>query len=204
MAVTAWVLDDLAGAMAAAAGRLIDHPAERRILHRLARTRTMAVRAVLRTGSRCSTGAMTGLAVLRTRNTEFHFLAESGFLKRDLQIIAQITAALRSRTTGTATAALTAKEHIEYIAKTFGTATAKAAKTTLAETTEAAGTAAHTAIECRMTELVILGLLLRVLQDIIGFIDFFELLFGCLGVIAVQVWMIFAGHLLIGLLQFSF
>ena len=196
MALPARILDDLARAVAAAASRLIDHAAKGCVLHRLARTRTTAVRAGLRAGARCCTRAMAGTALIRTRDVELDLLAEGRFLKGDLEIIAQIAAALWLRAARLAASA-TAEEHIEYVIHTAAT---EAAKATLAETAKAAATT-HAAFKGRMTELVVLGFLLGVLEDIVGLVDFLEFLLGSLRVVAVEVRMIFAGHFLIGLLD---
>ena len=200
MTVAARILDDLSRPVATAAGRLIDHAPERGILDRLTHTGTATVRAVLRLRSRCRPGTAAGLAGFGTGYAKFRRLAERRFLKSNLQIIAQVTAAFRPRTALPAASAASAKKHIEDIAKPVGAA--ETAEPALAEAAKTAASA-HAAFKSRMAELIVLRLFLRILQDIIGFVDFLKLFFSRFGIIAVQVRMIFAGHLFIGLFDFS-
>lgn len=200
MTFLAFVMDDLARTAAAAASADIDHLAKGRILDDTLLACTVTVRAGIDLAARFGTFAVTVVTRFFLRNFNFHFRPKSSLFQGDIYVIAQIGASLRP--VGRLPAALTAKEGIKDIFKA-----AEAALTTLAETAKAAksseaalaktgtGTGSIPILECRRTELVVLGAFLRIRQDAVGFVDFFELFFSCLRIIRVAVRMILKGQL---------
>ena len=159
--------------------------------------RTTALRAFLRMRACGRTRTMAVRALLRARHLQHRLLAEGRFLKSQLEVIAQVCTALRLRTGTSSAAAATAEEHVKDIVHAAGTA--EAAKT--AEVLEAATAAAAHAVEGIHAQLVVAGTFLRVFQHIVGFVDFLELRFGAFRVIRIEVRMIFAGQTLIGFLD---
>ena len=136
-------------------------------------------------------------ALCRARDGELDFLAERRFLEGDLEVVAQVGAALRHGALPTAAAAAAAKEHVEDVAEAIGAA-AKAAEAALSEAAEtAAALEAARAVKGTCAELVVLRALLRVLEDFVGGVDFLEFLLGFLFMAAVEVRMIFAGQFLV-------
>ena len=148
---------------------------------------------------------MAGRALDRARHLELHRLAESSLFKGDGEVVAQVIAALRARLTRMAGTG-TAEKHVEDIAKALAAgAAAEAAKITkTTEATSTGATKAARAVKGSCTELVVLRAFLRILQDIVGFIDLLELLLCLFRVVRIEVWMILAGQLLIGTLDLLF
>ena len=147
-------------------------------------------------------------ALFHARNRELDLFAECRFLERELEVVADVGAALgdwaaRARTAPRATA----EEHVEDVAEALGTAAAKAAESSkaalAAKTAEAAGAASTAGIRRVKAEAVILCALLRILEDVVGDIDLFHLLFCGLRIVAVEVRMILARQFPIGLLDVS-
>lgn len=190
-------LDDLARAAAAAAGRLVHHAAERRVVHGLAHAGAVAVGAGLlaRAGRRACAVAMGALR--RARDGELDLLAERRLLEGNLEVVAQVGAALRHGALAAAAASAAAEEHVEDVSEAIGTA-AKAAEATLTEAAEAAAALeAARAVKGPRAELIVLRALLRILEDLVGRVDFLEFLLGFLFVAAVEIRMIFAGQFLV-------
>lgn len=149
-----------------------------------------------RTGLRLRTGlcARTGACFADRAALELEFLAaaKGRFLKRQRQVILQITAAL-GRILASAAAAASAKtaarEHIKDILKP-----AEAAKAA-----SAASTAAHGGIV--EAELVIARALLRIAEHFVGFVNFLEARLSLL-VVRVKIRMAGLGRLAVSLFDF--
>ena len=165
-AFRAWILDGLAAAMALRAGAL-DREEALRGAH-------LAVAAAHRAGDRLGAGLGAGAGAFvagdRSRHADLRGLAGIGLLQRDLHVVAQIGAALAPA----GRAALAAAHHVaENVLEDVGEAAGR----------EAGRAVAHAAVlEGGMAEPVIGGALLRVLQRLVGFVDFLELVLA--GVIA--------------------
>ena len=116
-------------------------------------------------------------------------LARIGLLQQDLHVVAQVAAALAAA----GRAALPPAHHLaENVFENVGEAAGA----------EAALATAHAALlEGRVTEAVIGGALLRVLQRLVGLADFLELLLGA-GVVRVAVRMVLHRQLAKRRLQF--
>jgi hypothetical protein len=89
-------------------------------------------------------------------------------LERDLKVVAEVRAAIDAARTGAATAAATAEQVAEDVPERIG------------ETAEAGAAHSSGLIDARVPELVVGGALLRVRQDLVGFLRLLELLFGVL------------------------
>ena len=178
MTFLAFVMDNLARTAAAAASTDIDHLAKRRVLDDTLLACTVTVRAGIDLTARFGTFTVTVVTRFFLGNFNFHFRPKSSLLQGDVYVIAQIGASLRP--VGRLPAALTAKA-------------AKPSEAALAKT--GTGTGSIPILECRRTELVVLGAFLRIRQDAVGFVDFFELFFSCLRIIRVAVRMILKGQL---------
>ena len=185
MAVLARRLDDLARAVAVLARLRAHHAAKGRVAHDLLLARAVAVRARLRARPRRGTSVF----------------------EADGEIVAQVIAALRARLTRMAGTG-TAEEHVEDVVEAaFATAAEAAEAAEITKAAEAAGssaTEAARAVKGTGAKLVVLRAFLRVLQDIVGFIDLLELLLCLFRVVRIEVWMILAGQLLIGTLDLLF
>ena len=204
MAVLARRLDNLARAVAVLARLRAHHAAEGRVAHDLLLARAVAVRARLRARPRRGTRAVARRALDRARHLELHLLAESSVFEADGEIVAQVIAALRTRLTRMAGTG-TAEEHVEDVVEaTFATAAEAAEITKAAEAAGSSATEAARAVKGAGAKLVVLRAFLRVLQDIVGFIDLLELLLCLFRVVRIEVWMILAGQLLIGTLDLLF
>src|SRR5258708_1884320 len=149
------ILDHLAAALAARAGSLqrekslgLPHPAS-----------PATHRTGLGLGAGLGAGAGTRLASNRDRDLDLGGLAEEGLFEGDFHIVAQVGAALAA----TATPALPG--HAEQVLEDIGERGGKARA-------EARSTA--TLLECGMTETVIGGALVAILEDFVGFVDFLE------------------------------
>ena len=113
----------------------------------------------------CS-GALTVAARFPTRNLEFGFLAVDGFLKRHIQIVLEIVAAL-----GPAAAAGSAEKVFKNIVEDLAEASAPEV-----EALKPAGAC----LRAGMSEHIVPFAFVLVTQDLVGFIDFFELFFRSL------------------------
>ena len=113
--------------------------------------------------------------------------AAKGFFQADLEIVAQILAAIAAPRF--AAAHQVAEEILEHIGEAAGEIERPGA-----------GARAHAGLEGGMAETVIGGALLIVLEDVIGFVDFLEIDFGG-GVAGIFVGMEFHRQLAIGGLQ---
>ena len=199
MTFLAFVMDDLARTAAAAASADIDHLAKGCVLDDTLLACTVTVRAGIDLAARFGTFAVTVVTRFFLGNFNFHFRPKSSLLQGDVYVIAQIGAPLRP--IGRLPAALTAKEGIKDIFKatealTALAETAKAAKSSEAALTKTStGTGSVPILEGCRTELVVLGAFLRIRQDAVGFVDFFELFFSRLRIIRVAVRMILEGQL---------
>ena len=133
----------------------------------LARTRPWPpqVGQAARLGAGLGAGAGAGLAGDRGRHADRGVLAGKGLLQPDLEIVAQIGAALAAVGGARAAApARIAEEGIEDVRHEVGEIRAAAAAAAI--------------LEGRMAEAVIGGALLAVLQDLIGLVQFLELGLG--------------------------
>src|SRR5206468_4474319 len=145
-----------------------------------------AMRAGLWLGARLGAGARAGLAGDRDRNFDLRGLALERFLERDLHVVAQIRAAL-------AAAAAALARHAEQVFENVGERRRKAR----AEP----GTAATRALlERGMSEAIIGGALLAVLENLVGLVDFLEADFA-LGIAGILVRMPLHRELAEGRLQ---
>src|SRR4029077_6221459 len=128
---------------------------------------TAAHRTGLRLGAGLGAGAGAGLAGHRGWNADLRILASECLLQRDLHIVTQIGATL-------ATAATTAAgRHAENAFKQIGKRSAEIGA-------EAGRPTAHAVLKCGMTKTVISGALVRILEDLIGLVDFLKAMLGCL------------------------
>src|SRR5262249_17145652 len=125
---------------------------------------TATHRASLRLGAGLGAGAGTGSASHRRRNADLRILADERFLKRNLHIVAQIRAALA------AASAPASRRHSENAFEQVGECRAEIGAETRA--------AAHAMLERGMTKPVIGGALVRVFEDLVGFVDFLETVLG--------------------------
>ena len=132
-------------------------------------------------------GAVADFASHHGRNVDCGLLAGESILQRNFHIVAQIVAALRA-------AALPASAHFaEHFLENIGKSAA--AKATCAATRPAA---ALLALGIRVvTQPVIRGPLVGVLQDVVGFVQFLELDFG-IRIVRVPVGVKLHGELAIG------
>ena len=198
VAVVARILDDLARAVAALARRFVHHLAEWRVAHRAAHARALAVWAYFRRGACRCARAVTRRAVFHARNGEFFLFAERCLLEREVEVVADVRAALRDW--AAAARAAPAKEHVKNITKAIGRKAATA-RTEVKIEAAAERIAARRAARAAKAEAVILCALLRVFEDVVGRIDLLHLLFRCLRIVMVEVRMIFARQFPIGLLD---
>src|ERR1700722_139637 len=127
-----------------------------------------AHRAGFRFGAGLGAGAGARLAADRGWNTHLRILARVGLLKRDFHIVAQISAALAAGTA--ATAARHAENAFEQIGKRGAELSAETGRPATA----------HALLEGGVAETIIGRALVRVLQDLIGFVDFLEAMLGVL------------------------
>ena len=129
--------------------------------------------------------AVAGLAGHLGGHLDFGGAAAKGLFQRDLQIVAQILAAIAARVHW--------RPPIRSPKKSSNTSREAAGEIERI----GAGARAHAAFERGMAEAVIGGALLIVLQDVIGFADFLEFDFGG-GVAGIAVGMEFHRQLAIG------
>ena len=120
-------------------------------------------------------GAAAGVAGDRGRHVDGLLDALEGLFQRDAQVVAQVRSALRPGPAAAAAAA-TAHEIAEQILEHVRKGAGEIALLAIAAAGRAA--AAHATFKGGMTKAVIGGLLLVVLQDLIGLVHFLELGFG--------------------------
>ena len=185
-AVAAGVGDDLAAAVALRAG-LLDR--EEALLHAHLAV-AVAGRAGLGLGAGLGAAAVAGAAFLDGGDADGLLGAARGFFQRDLEVVAQVGAAIDVRASA-ATAARAAKQVAEDVAEGVGKAALEALR---------AGACAHRRVDAGVAVAVVGGLLLRVGEHLVGLLGLLEFLFRVLAVrIAVRV--VLHGQLAVGLLD---
>ena len=120
-------------------------------------------------GAGLGAGAGAGFAGHRGRDADLRRLAGVGLLQRDFHVVAQIGAALAAGAAAAAAAAH-AEQVVENIGERGGEFGAEAGRRP----------AAHAVLERGMAIAIIGGALVRVLQDLVGFVDFLEAVLGVL------------------------
>lgn len=139
---------------------------------------------------RLRSGAFTVDTAFPARNLELRFFAVDGFLEGQLQVVLEIASPFRA-----ASATGLSEEVFENIVKNV-------AETAAVEIESIK--ASSTLLRAGMPEHVVTLPFVLVAQGFVGFVDFFELFFGgfFLVIAGVQVGVVLAGHLSIGLLEF--
>src|SRR5690606_31181466 len=131
-----------------------------------------------------------GAAFLDGRDADRLLGAARGFFQRDLEVVAQVGAAIDVRAPA-ATAAGAAKQVAEDVAEGIGEAALEALR---------AGACAHRRVDAGVAVAVVGGFLLRVGEHLVGLLGLLEFLFRVLAVrIAVRV--VLHGQLAVGLLD---
>src|SRR5258706_1608058 len=153
----------------------------------LAMAGTSGAAVALGAGLRAAAAAM--LAGDGRRHTDLCALALIGVLERDLHIVAQIAAAVLPLAAAPAAAHELAEQIIEHIGERGG------------EIESLRTASAEPVLEGGMPEAFIGGTLVRVLQDLIGFADFLELVL-CRMIAGIAIGMAFHRQLAIGAFQF--
>lgn len=187
----AFVFDDLAAALTVLAGDDIHHLSERTIPYHTLLAGAVAVGAGLDGGAWLGAGAVAVAAGVILRYGEFLLDTGRCFAKGDLHIIAEVSALLRA----IAPSASAAGEHVEDVAHVEAakaTLTAETAKASLSETAVARAAAAGRLRESIVSELVVLGSLIRIGEDVVGFIDFLEFFFRRFWIVFIQIRMVLA------------
>src|SRR5690606_19936827 len=133
-------------------------------------------------------GAVAGLAGNRRGHADLGRLALEAVFQRDLEIVAQVGTAIGARAPAAGAAA---HELAEQVGEDVGTRREVEAGT---------GTAAPSALERGMAVLVVGRALLVVLEDVVGLVDFLELLLGLL-VARIAIRVILHGQLAVGFFQ---
>src|SRR6185436_1230993 len=164
-------LDDLAVALAARAGRHVDHLAE----HRLADAADLAAPVALGTGDRLGAllgaRAVAGLAGLERAELDLPLGALDRVLEGDPQVVAQVGAGLRAAAPGRAGCLAAAEERVEDVG----------------EAAEALEPGAGGAIDARLAEGVVPLPTIRVGQDLVRLVDLLEPLLGGRFIVHVRV-----------------
>ena len=182
-------MDDLALAAALGADGLALHHAEGRALRLRDGAGAVALRADLRRRAGGAALALTGRALLGAVDRDGLLAAEGRLRKLDGKARADALAALRGvGIAPSAAAEAAAEEAAENVAEVAEVEAALAAVAAL--------TRAVVRVDAREAELVILGLLLGVRENLVGLVDLLELLLGLL-VTGVHVRVVFAGQLFI-------
>ncbi len=145
--------------------------------------------AGLRLGAGFCAAAVAGVAFFQCRNADGLLGAASGFLQRDLEVVAQVGASIDIRAASTPSAA--SKDVAKDISEGIGKAV---------EALAASTAAAHGRVDASMAVAVVGGALVGIGQDLIGFLGLLELVLSVLAV-RVAVRMIFHGQLAVGLFQ---
>src|SRR5690606_2779868 len=182
-AFAAGILDRLATALALRAGAF-DREEALRGAHA---SRTRAQRTGNGRTARHGARARTFRTLDGGRHMDLRGLAGKGFLQRDLHVVAQIGTTLPSARGATLAAA---HHRAEYILEDVGEAAP-------GEALAAAGAAI---LESGMAETIIGGAFLRILEDLVGLVDFLELMLAGL-VAGVAIGMVLHGELAEGGLQ---
>ena len=186
----AFIPDDLAAALTVLAGDDIHHLSERTIPYHTLLSGTVAVGAGLDGGAWLCTGAVAMGTGIILRYGEFLLDAGRCFAKGDLHIIAEVSALLRA----IAPSASAAGEHVEnipHVEAAKASLTAETAKAALSEAA-VARTAAGSLREGIVSELVILRSLVRIRENVVGFIDFLEFFFRGFWIVFIQIRMVLA------------
>src|SRR5665213_570842 len=142
-----------------------------------------AGRARIRFAAGLGAGARTGFAHHRRGDTDLRGLALERFLEADFHVVAQIRTALAALATPAAAAAAHAEQVLENIGKGRGEVGAEAVRA-----------AACPLLERGMTEAVIGRALVAVLENVIGLVEFFELVLA-FGVARITIRMMLHGEL---------
>lgn len=187
----AFIPDDLAASLAVLASDDIHHLSERTIPYHTLLAGTVAVGAGLDGGAWLCTGAVTMGTGIILRYGEFLLDTGRCFAKGDLHIIAEVSALLRA----IAPSASAAGEHVEDVAHVEAakaSLTAETAKAALSEAAVARTAAAGSLREGIVSELIILRSLVRIGENVIGFIDFLEFFFRGFWIVFIQIRMVLA------------
>ena len=184
-ALQAGVFDFLARAVAGRTGLL---HLENRLAH-VDGARAVAGAAGGGAGAGFGAGTVADAAFFVAGHGNLFFQAGSGFFQRNFDAVLQVFALIAGL--ATATAAEHLAEDVAEVKTLRAAETAKAFKTALA----AAG------FKGAVAELVVGGFFLRVGQNIVGFLDFFEFFFGR-RVAGIAVGMVFHRQLAVGFFDF--
>src|SRR6516162_2290738 len=149
----------------------------------------MAPRASYRLGAGLGTAALALLASDQSRDPDRRLLATEGLLERDLEVVWQISAAVRP----TLAAPAAAHELTEHLLENVGKAAGGEAKI--------ARSAPTSVLEGGMTEPIIGGTLLIVFEDVVSFVEVLEFLLSAL-VAGIAIGVILHCELAIGPLEF--
>ncbi len=187
MTLAARILDDLAAAVTVRTCLL---HREKALTH-LHLAGAVAGRAGLGTAAGVGTGAVTDFTVNQSRHLDLLGDPAYRLFQRQLHGVTQVGATGRA-TTGTTTA--TAEDVTEYVTKHVGEV-GTAAKATVA-------TATLARVDTGMAVLVVTGTQVGIGQDLVGFLDLFELLFGC-GITLITIRVILHGQALVRLLNLA-
>lgn len=182
----AFIPDDLAASLAVLASDDIHHLSERTIPYHTLLAGTVAVGAGLDGGAWLCTGAVTMGTGIILRYGEFLLDTGRCFAKGDLHIIAEVSALLRA----IAPSASAAGEHVENITHVEAAKASLTAETAKAALSEAA--AAGSLREGIVSELIILRSLVRIGENVVGFIDFLEFFFRGFWIVFIQIRMVLA------------
>src|SRR4029079_12088552 len=131
-------------------------------------------------GMRAGLGAraLAGLALGRGRHAYLRCLAGKGLDEAGFHIVAKVRAAYGTRAPGATTCTTTAASAHEFAEQIFEDVRHR--RREFGTKARTAGTTTHAAFEGRMTEPVIGRLPLRILEHVVSFVDFLELVLGCL------------------------
>lgn len=187
----AFIPDDLAASLAVLASDDIHHLSERTIPHHALLAGAVAVGAGLDGGAWLGAGAVTMGTGIILRYGEFLLDTGRCFAKGDLHIIAEVSALLRA----IAPSASAAGEHVENITHVEAAKAALTAETAKASLSEAAVARAAATGRLRkgiVSELVVLRSLVRIGEDVVGFIDFLEFFFRGFWIVFIQIRMVLA------------
>lgn len=182
----AFIPDDLAAALTVLAGDDIHHLSERTIPYHTLLSGTVAVGAGLNGGAWLSAGTVAMGTGIILRYGEFLLDTGRCFAKGDLHIIAEVSALLRA----IAPSASAAGEHVENITHVEAAKTALSTETAKAAVARTA--AASSLREGIVSELVILRSLVRIGENMVGFIDFLEFFFRGFWIVFIQIRMVLA------------
>src|SRR5450759_2078260 len=137
-------------------------------------------------------GAGAGFADHRGRDADLRGLAGKGLFQADFHVVTQIRAALAALPAAAAPAAAHAKQIFENVGECMGKIGTKAVRSP-----------AHAALlEGGVTEPVIGGALVAVLEDVIGLVEFFEFVLA-FGVARIAIRMMLHGELAVGGFEFG-